>query len=127
MAKVLGLGGVFFKSQDRVGLAAWYEKWLGFPMEANKSSSFPAEQLPAGALSVWSPFAADTDYFNPGTKQFMINFIVDDLEGVLARAVEGGGKVVGEIEEYEYGRFGWFMDPEGNKVELWQCPPVDAS
>lgn len=127
MAKVLGLGGVFFKSQNREDLAAWYEKWLGFSMEPNKSSSFPAEQLPPGAISVWSPFAADTDYFDPGTKQFMINFIVDDVDSVLARAKEGGGEIVGDVEEYEYGRFGWFMDPEGNKVEVWQCPPADAS
>ena len=120
MAKVLGLGGVFFKSQDRVGLAAWYEKWLGFPMEANKSSSFPAEQLPAGALSVWSPFAADTDYFNPGTKQFMINFIVDNLHEMLQQVQQGGATLEGEPEELEMGIFGWFTDPEGNKVELWQ-------
>ncbi|MCZ6918544.1 MAG: VOC family protein [Gemmatimonadetes bacterium] len=122
MAKVLGLGGVFFKSQDREQLAAWYEKWLGFSLEPNKSSSFAAEHLPAGAYSVWSPFAADTKYLDPGTKSFMINLIVDDLDGMLARVKEGGGDIVGDIEEGEYGRFGWFMDPEGNKVELWQCP-----
>ncbi len=79
----------------------------------------PADMPPAG-LTVWAPFKHDTDYFDPSPKEFMFNLVVDDLNGALAQVQEGGAERAGEIEEYEYGRFGWFMDPEGNKVELWE-------
>jgi predicted enzyme related to lactoylglutathione lyase len=68
---------------------------------------------------VWAPFKHDTEYFAP-EKSFMFNLVVDDLDGVLAQVKEGGAEVVEKIEEMEYGRFGWFFDPEGNKVELWE-------
>lgn len=128
MAKVIGLGGVFFKSSDPKKLGDWYRTWLDVPVEHPYGASFPAAaELPGGAFHVWSPFAADTDYFAPSEQTFMVNLMVDDLDGVLARVREGGGEVVGEIQEEEYGRFGWFLDPEGNKVELWQPPaqPVE--
>lgn len=128
MAKVIGLGGVFFKSSDPEKLGDWYSTWLGVPVQHPYGASFPAgAELPGGACQVWSPFAADTDYFAPSQQPFMVNLMVDDLDGVLARVKEGGGEVVGDIQEEEYGRFGWFLDPEGNKVELWQPPdePVE--
>ena len=75
--------------------------------------------MPPEAYTVWGPFKDSTSYFEPSEKEFMINLIVDDLEGALAQAKEGGATIVGEIEEYEFGRFGWFVDPEGTKVELW--------
>ena len=80
------------------------------------------ERLPGGAYSVWSPFKQDTTYFAPSDQSFMINLIVDDLDGCLARVAEGGAEVMPDREDAEFGRFGWFLDPEGNKVELWQPP-----
>jgi predicted enzyme related to lactoylglutathione lyase len=122
MAQVLGIGGVFFKSNDPKGLGEWYRQWLGVPVEHPWGASFQPQVLPPGALGVWNPFDASTTYFQPSSKEFMFNLIVDDVDGALAQVVEGGAEVVGEIEESEFGRFGWFVDPEGNKVELWQPP-----
>ncbi len=120
MAKVLGLGGVFFYSDDPAALAAWYEEWLGMSMNRHEASVFSQMNTTSAGYTVWSPFPEGDDYFKPSAKPFMINLIVDDLAAVLERVEEGGGKRVGEIETYEYGAFGWFLDPEGNKVELWQ-------
>ncbi|MEN8144156.1 MAG: VOC family protein, partial [Gemmatimonadota bacterium] len=122
---VLGVGGIFFRSKDPKSLGQWYQKWLGVPVEHPYGASLLAENMPPGALTVWTPFAHDTDYFDPSTREFMFNLIVDDLDGALAQVEEGGAELVGEIQDYEYGRFGWFMDPEGNKVELWE-PPAEA-
>ena len=122
MAKVLGIGGVFFKSADPAGLTAWYERWLGFASDTANSAIFKPDAMPENCFTVWSPFAAGTDYFAPGTREFMVNLIVDHLETALAQVAEGGAQVVGAIEEYDYGRFGWFVDPDGNKVELWEPP-----
>jgi predicted enzyme related to lactoylglutathione lyase len=120
VAKVVGVGGVFFKSEDPEKLGAWYQKWLGVPVEPPYGATFRPDSVPSGGLTVWAPFTNDTDYFNPSTRDFMFNLMVDDLEGALAQVVEGGAEVVGEIMEESYGRFGWFVDPEGNKVELWE-------
>lgn len=121
MAKVIGVGGVFFKSEDPGGLGAWYRDWLGIPVdESYGGASFMPNRMPAGGYTVWAPFHASSSYFDPSTRPYMLNLVVDDLDGALAQVGQGGAKVVGEIEEYEYGRFGWFMDPEGNKVELWE-------
>jgi predicted enzyme related to lactoylglutathione lyase len=76
--------------------------------------------MPAGGFTVWSVFPRQTDYFSPSRRAFMVNFVVDDLDGALAQVRRGRGRVVGEVQEYPYGRFGWFLDPDGNKVELWQ-------
>ena len=123
MAKVIGLGGVFFKSRDPQALGEWYQKWLGVPVEsAWGGATFKPDQMPPGGYSVWSPFPADTQYFAPAEQPFMMNLVVDDLDGALTQVTEGGAEIVGEIEESEFGRFGWFLDPEGNKVELWQPP-----
>lgn len=122
MAKALGVGGVFFKCEDPKKLAAWYAEHLGFEVADHGSVNFWFKNAPKAGCTVWGPFAADTDYFNPSKKKFMINLIVDDLEGALAQVAAGGAQVVGEIEDYDYGRFGWFIDPEGNKIELWQVP-----
>ena len=123
MAKVIGLGGVFFKSRDPQALGEWYQKWLGVPVEsAWGGATFKPDHMPPGGYSVWSPFPADTKYFAPAEQSFMMNLVVDDLDGVLAQVSEGGAEIVGEIEESDFGRFGWFLDPEGSKVELWQPP-----
>jgi len=126
MAKVIGVGGVFFKTGDPQGLAAWYRDWLGLPIdETYGGASFKPETMPAGGCTVWAPFQASTNYFEPSTRPYMLNLVVDDLNGALAQVREGGADVIGEIEDYDYGRFGWFMDPDGNKVELWEPREAD--
>lgn len=122
MAKVIGVGGVFFKAEDPRKLGAWYAEWLGLPVEHPYGACLPHAPLPEASYSVWSPFRRDTDYFAPSIAPFMVNLIVDDLDGCLASAAEGGAEVLPGVEESEFGRFGWFLDPEGNKVELWQPP-----
>jgi len=119
MARVLGIGGIFFRSADPERLGEWYKRWLGVPVEHPYGATFQSADLPGRAFGVWAPFKEDTSYFAP-EKSFMLNLVVDDLDGALTQVAEGGAEVVGEIEEMEYGRFGWFMDPEGNKVELWE-------
>lgn len=126
MAKVLGVGGVFFKADNPDSLGAWYQRWLGVPVEPPYGASFKPASMPAGGFTVWGPFSADTTYFEPSSKPFMFNLVVDDLDGALAQAAEGGAEVVGEIQDEPYGRFGWFVDPEGNKVELWEPRPADG-
>jgi predicted enzyme related to lactoylglutathione lyase len=120
MAKVLGVGGVFFKSDDSKKLSAWYKKWLDVPAHPEWGASFTPDAVPAGGFTVWAPFTSDTTYFEPSTSSFMINLMVDDLEGALAQVAEGGAEVVGEVQDEPYGKFGWFIDPDGNKVELWE-------
>lgn len=124
MARALGVGGIFFKSGKPEELGNWYKKWLGSPVEHPYGASFKPAGMPNRSFSVWAPFENSTSYFDPSGKEFMFNLIVDDLDGALSQVREGGAKVVGDIQEEEYGRFGWFMDPEGNKVELWQPPEV---
>ncbi|HMD81847.1 MAG TPA: VOC family protein [Anaerolineales bacterium] len=119
MAKVLGVGGVFFKSPDPKKLYDWYAKWLGMEFEDWGLAYFPKD-YPPNSQTVWSAFDATTKYFEPTEKGFMFNLIVDNLEEALKQVKEGGAEIVGEIEKMEYGSFGWFMDPEGNKVELWE-------
>ncbi len=125
MARVVGVGGVFFKADDPKALAAWYSRWLGLVIEKDViAAQFAAADHPPGGYTVWHPMRADTDYAAPSKKPFMINFMVDDLDGALAQVREGGAEIVGEKESHDFGSFGWFMDPEGNKVELWQ-PAVE--
>ena len=100
--------------------------WLGVPVQAPYGASFVPASLPAGSFTVWAPFPNATEYFDPSEKQHMVNLIVDDLEGALAQVAEGGARVVGGLEEFEFGRFGWFIDPEGTKVELWEPKEVEA-
>jgi predicted enzyme related to lactoylglutathione lyase len=116
LAKVLGLGGVFFKAQDPDVLQAWYERVLGFSITQWGGSMFAHPVL---GFTNWTPFKADADYFAPSPQPLMINFIVDDLDGVLAKAAAEGVEPVGRQDE-AYGRFAWLIDPEGFKVELWQ-------
>lgn len=120
MARALGIGGVFFKSLDPEALKAWYGRWLGFDLSNPPGVTFTAETFPDHGLTVWSPFPDDTDYFAPSVSRMMINLIVDDLREALRQVAEGGAEVVGEIESHPYGDFGWFIDPDGHKVELWQ-------
>lgn len=119
MAKVLGVGGVFFRSPDPARLYAWYGKWLGFQAQPESGFGFNPRELPQNSLTVWSAFPASTEYFAPCQKDFMFNLIVDDVREALAQVKEGGAEIVGDVEDHDYGTFGWFIDPDGNKVELW--------
>ena len=123
MAKVLGIGGIFFKSPDPQKLCAWYSHWLGFNIESVSGTSFVPfrpSTMPKNGYTVWSAFSATTCYFSPSDKEFMFNLVVDDLDEALRQVTAGGAQPVGDVEVSEYGRFGWFIDPDGNKVELWQ-------
>ena len=119
MAKVLGVGGVFFKSPDPNRLYDWYAKYLGMEFEDWGVAYFPKD-MPANTQTVLSAFPAETKYFEPSKNDFMFNLIVDNLEEALSQVREGGAEVIGDIEKMEYGSFGWFVDPDGNKVELWE-------
>jgi predicted enzyme related to lactoylglutathione lyase len=126
MAGVIGVGGVFFKSADSAMLRAWYKRVLDFDVAEQGGAFFAASEVAAtpGTGTVFSPFAADTSYFAPSKHDFMINLLVDDLDGVLARAAAEGVVPEKPVEDYSYGRFAHIMDPEGRKLELWQ--PVSA-
>ena len=117
MAKVLGIGGVFFKAVDPKALSAWYARVLGMEIADWGGAVFPH---PARGRTVWSPFKADTTYFDPSPHAFMVNLIVDDLDGVLARAKAEGVEPLGRQEDESQGRFAWILDPAGVKVELWE-------
>ena len=120
MARILGIGGIFFKSHSPKELAHWYQKHLGLTASEEGGSILEFKHLTENGFAVWGPFEENTDYFQPSSKGFMFNFIVDDLNEALSQAKKGGAQVMDRIEEHVYGRFGWFIDPEGNKVELWQ-------
>ncbi len=125
MKRVTGLGGVFFKCDDRDKLTAWYRRHLGLDIEPSGSCAFEWRDKDAPdkvGHTIWGAFKGDTDYFDPSTKPFMINYRVDDLDRVLAALRTEGVAVDDKIEESEYGRFGWIMDPEGNRIELWEPP-----
>jgi len=130
MARVTGIGGVFFKAADARGLAAWYREHLGVDVQdwggAQFSWAAEGSAAPAG-YTVWSPFAADTKYFEPSDKPFMLNFRVDDLDALLASLRAHGCKVLDRREDTEQGRFGYVLDPEGNLLELWQPAPDPPS
>jgi hypothetical protein len=123
MAKVLGVGGVFFKSPDPKKLYQWHEQWLGIIVGSEPGESFQPQDMPRNSYIVWSAFQSTTNYFAPSDKEFMFNLVVDNLKEALAQVKEGGAQIIGEIEEYDYGKFGWFIDPDGNKVELWEPMP----
>lgn len=119
MERVLGIGGVFFKSRDPQALAAWYREHLGVPLDAGQTyATFTSSS--AGEPTVWSAFPADTDYFGGGPTRFMFNYRVRDLDAMLAQLRAAGAHVDDRIEQYDYGRFGWATDPEGNRFELWE-------
>lgn len=125
MGKVTGIGGVFFKCRDPKGLIEWYRTHLGLEPEDHGSAMFhwrEHDDPEREGFTVWGPFSEDTAYFDPSKRPFMVNFRVDDLDAILASLREAGVEVDDKVEEYEYGRFGWFMDPEGTRIELWEPP-----
>jgi predicted enzyme related to lactoylglutathione lyase len=119
MGKVVGLGGVFVKSADAKAWRDWYGRVLGVTFEEFGAATFAH---PKSGLTTLAGFGAETDYFAPSDAQFMINLIVEDIDGVLATAEAAGEKAIGRQDE-SYGRFAWLLDPAGIKVELWE--PVE--
>lgn len=123
--RVTGIGGIFFKTKDPDKLKAWYGKHLGIPLDAYGWTFKWEEDHNGKGTTQWSPFKDDTAYFQPSEKQFMINFRVENLHKLLHVLKNEGVTIVGEAEEYDYGKFGWVLDPEGNKIELWE--PLDSA
>ncbi|HZX79804.1 MAG TPA: VOC family protein [Lysobacter sp.] len=121
MTRVTGIGGIFFKAADPSALSDWYRVHLGLPMQDWGGAVFVQD---AGASTIWNAFPADTDHFAPSAAPFMVNFRVADLAALLDALRSEGCNVVGDLQDSEYGKFGWVIDPEGNKVELWE-PPAD--
>ncbi len=125
MKRVTGIGGIFFKAKDPVALRAWYHTHLGIDVQDWGGAAFSWTDEagnPAKGTTVWSISSAGGDYFAPSTSSFMINYRVADLAGLLEVLRREGCEVVEKTEDSEFGKFGWVMDPEGNKVELWQPP-----
>jgi predicted enzyme related to lactoylglutathione lyase len=121
--RVTGIGGVFIKARDPVALRAWYKTHLGIDVQKFGGAVFrwgDSAEVPANAKTAW--FVGNGSTFKPSESSFMINYRVADLRGLLKLLREEGCQVLDKVEESEFGIFGWVMDPEGNKVELWQPP-----
>ena len=123
--RILGIGGIFFKSADPKKLQLWYDKHLGLSMSGAGYHSFLWKDTvePEKGRTEFSIFNNDTDYLNPSTSPFMINFRVENLEELLILLKQEGVEQIGNMDSYSYGKFAWIMDPDGNKIELWE--PVD--
>lgn len=123
--RVTGIGGVFFKAQDPASLQAWYVEHLGVPVSDDGTVVLEWRELDPDrpASTVFAPFASDTAYFAPSTQPYMFNFRVVDMDRMLAQLRSDGCQVVGGPDDTDFGRFAWILDPEGNKIELWE--PTD--
>jgi predicted enzyme related to lactoylglutathione lyase len=131
MKRVTGIGGIFFKARDQEKLYQWYEKHLGVKREPHgEGVAFhwrEAEHPEREGLTAWSIFKNDTKYFDPSGAPFMINYRVENLDELLEALRGEGVEIDPKREDYEYGRFAWIMDPEGNRIELWEPPKGVAS
>lgn len=126
MKRVTGIGGIFLQAKDAPALQAWYRKHLGIDVQPWGGTAFrwvDDQGNPIAGTTVWSIGAAPNEYFKPGTASFMVNYRVDDVRALAKVLKEEGCQVMDKIDESEYGIFAWVIDPEGNKVELWQPPP----
>lgn len=124
MKRVIGIGGVFFKCKDQETIKNWYREHLGIQSES-WGAVFPwrrHDNPEDESYTAWSPFREDTKYFQPGEQDFMINYQVDDLHALLDALRKEGVEVMDNTEESEFGKFGWILDPEGRKIELWEPP-----
>lgn len=124
MKKVIGLGGIFFKCKDNEKMRDWYSRHLGIKVEP-WGAVFPwrrHDKPEEETYSAWSPFKGDTKYFAPSEHDYMINYQVENLSALLDELKKEGVEVLNETEESEFGKFGWIIDPEGRKVELWEPP-----
>jgi predicted enzyme related to lactoylglutathione lyase len=128
MAKVTGIGGVFFKSAGKGSeLAAWYEKNLGLDLESWGGAilRWPDDKAEDGGLTVWSTADAETKWFSPSESSFMINYRVDNLDKLLGQLKQNSVEILKGPDSEENGKFAWIMDPDGNKVELWEPAVMD--
>jgi predicted enzyme related to lactoylglutathione lyase len=123
MKRVTGIGGIFIRAKDPARLRSWYKDHLGIDVQAWGGAVFrwvDEAGAPAGGTTVWS--VGDGSQFQPSDAPFMVNYRVTDLRGLLQELRDEGCQVLDKVDESEFGVFGWVMDPEGNKVELWQPP-----
>ena len=128
MKKVTGIGGIFFKCDDQEKQKAWYQKHLGLEIQDWGGALFwwrDNENPEKKCSTSWSTFKSSTTYLDPSEKPFMLNYRVENLAELLRLLKEEGVQQVGEMQTFEYGKFAWIMDPEGNKIELWE--PVDEA
>jgi len=123
MKKVTGIGGIFFEARDPEALRAWYRQHLGIECNEDGAADFewpdPDRRNHTGR-TIWSLFPHDTRYFDLSKQPFMVNYRVANLDALLDELREAGVEVDVRVEQYEYGRFAWVMDPEGNRIELWE-------
>lgn len=125
MKRVTGIGGIFFKAKDAPALQAWYRTHLGIDVQPWGGAAFDwadAEGKPIGGTTAWSIAPETTQQFAPSHAPFMVNYRVDDLHALVTALRAEGCNVLPDIDESEYGKFAWVIDPEGNKVELWEPP-----
>ena len=125
MKRVTGIGGIFFNAKDPVTLRGWYKQHLGIDVQDWGGAAFDwvdAAGNPTKGTTAWTINADDSDSYAPSKSNFMINYRVDDLDALLKALRDEGCNVLEKTDDSEYGKFGWVMDPEGNKVELWQPP-----
>src|SRR4051812_6706795 len=125
MKRVTGIGGIFFKSKDPRALSDWYKTHLGIDVQPWGGAAFEWVDdagKPVGGTTAWNVSKMDSETFEPSTAPFMINYRVADLDALLEALRAEGCNLVGDKQDSEYGKFGWVMDPDGNKVELWQPP-----
>lgn len=125
MKRVTGIGGIFFKAKDPVALRAWYRTHLGIDVQSWGGAAFrwaDADGNPTTGTTIWTVAEAGGDFFAPSTSSFMVNYRVADLRALIQVLRSEGCRVLEKTEDSEYGKFGWVIDPEGNKVELWEPP-----
>jgi predicted enzyme related to lactoylglutathione lyase len=126
MKRVTGIGGIFFKANDPAALQSWYKRHLGIDVQPWGGAAFTwtdDEGKPVGGTTAWSIVSAQSDPFAPGTATFMVNYRVEDLLALVKVLREEGCNVLEKVDDSEYGKFAWVIDPEGNKIELWQPLP----
>lgn len=122
MKKVIGLGGIFLRCQNLEATRAWYARHLGIELESWGAQFFAKNEPNPEAYTVLSFFNPDSGYFAPSTSPFIINFRVENLDALVAALREEGVELIGEPQDTEFGKFAWVLDPEGNKLELWEMP-----
>jgi len=125
MKRVIGIGGIFFKAKDAPALQAWYKRHLGIDVQDWGGTAFSwtdSDGKPVGGTTIWSIGPEASDHFAPSKSSFMVNYRVEDLYAVVKALKEEDCNVLDNIDDSEYGKFAWVIDPEGNKVELWQPP-----
>lgn len=118
--RVTGIGGVFFRASDTAALQRWYVEHLGLPESGDGYVAFDCSASGEHGTTVWSPFERNSEYFGRLDQQSMVNYRVDDLDALLEKLQAAGVEIDPKRENHEFGRFAWIVDPEGNRVELWE-------